>query len=220
MKHLYLSLALLIVLASGCKKEPDYEAIDLGYDYFPNLTDSFIEYKVNTILYGTTNDTLEYFLREYIAESFIDVIGHPSTRIERSKRNSINEPYQLEEVWSQKRTTTAVERVEDNQRYIRFIFPPEEGRTWNGNAYNTLDDWEYEFIDVDVPRTYGAFTFDQTAFIQQRDNVNLVEQQVAYEVYARGIGLIEKYYKNLSFQGGQIVGEETEMRVIGFGSFN
>lgn len=220
MKHLYLSCALLIVLFSGCRKEPDYEAIDLAYDYFPNLTDSFIEYQVNTIVYGTTNDTLQYLLREYISESFIDAIGHPSTRVERSVRSTINEPYQLVEVWSQKRTTTAVERVEDNQRFIRFIFPPEKGRAWNGNAYNTLDEWNYEFVEIGVPRTIGAFTFDETAFIQQRDNVNLVEQQVAYEVYARGVGLIEKYYRNLSFQGGQIVGEETEMRVIGFGSFN
>lgn len=220
MKHLYLFFALLIVLFSSCRKDPDYEEIDLAYDYFPNLTDSFIEYKVNTILYGTTNDTLEYYLREYIAESFIDVIGHPSTRVERFKRNSPDEPYQLDEVWVQKRMTTAVERVEDNQRYIRFIFPPEEGRTWDGNAYNTFDPWEYEFIEVGVPRTVGPFSFEETAFIQQRDNVNIVEQQVAYEVYARGIGLIEKYYRNLSFQGGEIVGEETEMRVIGFGSFN
>ncbi len=220
MKQNYFLYIVLIAAMAGCKKEPNYEEIEFGYEYFPNLTGSFIEYQVQTIQYGETNDTTVYFLRELIAESFVDAVGHPATRVERYKRQNILETYVLDEVWVQKRTATLAERVEDNQRYIRLVFPPEVGKSWNGNAYNTFEQWDYTITSIGESTTIGAFTFDETLRVNQRDNVNLIEQQVAWEVYAKDVGLIEKYYKNLEFQDFVITGEETEMRVIGFGSIN
>jgi hypothetical protein len=157
-------------------------------------------------------------MREFITESFLDNQNHPATMVERSIRFSVTEPYQVQKVLAQKRTHTSAQRFEDNQRFVLLTFPLRGGNTWDGNAYNVQDRWDYVMLEPGVPHQVGPFTFDETVRVNQRDNVNLIEQQVAWEVYAKDIGLIEKYYKNLSFQNFEIVGEEFHWKVTGFGS--
>lgn len=211
---------IVVVLSiAGCAKEPSYEAIDFHYDYFPNLTGGFIEYQVQEINHDAgVSDTLNYFMREFVAESFIDGNGHTATRVERSVRLSLDDEYELVEVIEQKRTPTNAQRVEDNQRYVVMVFPLTEGETWDGNAYNVMDPWDYVSGPVAQPYQVGFYSFDETVRIDQRNNINLVEQQEAWEVYARNVGLIQKHYKNLSFQNFELTGSELYLSVIGFGS--
>jgi hypothetical protein len=214
----YVLLALLVGVAlSSCKKEVDYEAIDLGYDYFPNQVGAFIDYRVDSIHYGTTVDTVMYFLREVIADQFIDGEGSLATQVERYKKPNMQADYVLTDVWVQKRTPTTAERIEENERFVRLVFPLEAGKTWNGNAYNTREAWNYSYATPDQPYQAGPLTFPKTVRVNQRNNVNLVDQQIAWEVYASGFGLIYKYYKNLSFQNFEITGVDMEMVVIGYG---
>jgi hypothetical protein len=208
-----------VLLLTGCAKEPSYDAIDFHYDYFPNLTGGFVEYQVQEITHDAgTSDTLNYFMREFVAESFIDGNGHTATRIERSIRFALTDDYELVQVLEQKRTPTNAQRVEDNQRYVVMVFPLAEGETWDGNAYNVMDRWDYVAGPVAQPYQVGFYDFDETVRIDQRNSVNLVEQQVAWEVYARNVGLIQKHYKNLTFQNFEITGSELYLSVIGFGS--
>lgn len=218
MKKLLLALTLLTIVFSGCRKETDFEAFEFGYEYFPNFTGSFIEYRVEHITHGIDSDTSIYFMREFVAESFLDNQNHPATMIERSVRNSITEPYQIEKMLVQKRTQTSAQRFEDNQRFVVLNFPLRQGHSWDGNAYNTNEPWEYMMLLPGIPHQVGPFTFDETITIRQRDNVNLVEQQIAWEVYAKDIGLIEKYYKNITFQNFELSGVEFHWKIIGFGS--
>jgi hypothetical protein len=204
----------------ACKKnEPDVSAIDLGYEYFPNISGKYIEYEVDSIHYSAENDTTHFFLREEYAEDFVDGEGQAAVRIERYKRTSADEPWILKDVWSQKRTTTTAERIEENQRFVRLVFPVSPDATWDGNAYNSMDTWEYEYQEITEPFEYEGLTFPNTLKVQQRNNINLVDQEEAYEYYAKGIGLVHKRLMDLNFQDQQITGVDMTMWMIDQGEF-
>jgi hypothetical protein len=208
---------LLLAVFSSCKKEEPAE-IDLGYDFFPNEVRSFIVYRVDSIHYGINQEEFTFQIKEVLANEFIDGEGKAAMSVERYKRQTNADPWVLQNVWVQKRTPTAAERVEDNIRYVRLAFPVEDGKSWNGNAYNTLGEWEYEYADVDEPFELGINSFSKSLRVNQRNNVNLVDQEIAYEVYARGVGLVQKYFKDVSIQPGQMSGVEYTWSVLLYGT--
>lgn len=215
----FAGLFALIIVLSACKKtDTDFESINLGYDYFPTTTGHFIDYEVDSISHNITIDTTHFYLREVLVEDFIDQEGQVAWRLERYKKNSLDDTFQLSDVWIQKRTTTSAERVEENERFVRLIFPVNGGDTWNGNAYNNRDPWYYEYTDVGEPFVQGLLTFPKTVTVNQRNNINLVDQEVAFEVYAEGVGLIYKKLSDLEYQNFQITGVEVEMSVIDYGT--
>lgn len=216
MKHL---LYLIICCATlvACKSEPDYEEIDLGYDYFPNISGTFIEYEVDSIHYGITVDTTHFFLREVKADDFVDDSDQRATTIERYKRLSELDDWVLADVWTQKVTLNTAERVEENERFIRLVFPLEEGKTWNGNSFNLRDEWTYNCRTFDAPYALENVSFSQACIIQQRNVSNLVNQQIYTEVYGRDIGLVYKHYTDLGFQDGSIAGDVVSIQYIDHG---
>lgn len=214
------NLLYLIVLSAtlfACKADPDFEEIDLGYDYFPNLSGTYIEYEVDSIHYGATVDTTHFYLREVIADDFVDDEDQRATSVERYKRLSPMDDWVLADVWTQKRTLNTAERVEENERFIRLVFPLEQGKTWNGNSFNLRDEWTYRCATFDAPFALEDVSFSNTCSIQQRSVSNLVDQQIYREVYGRDIGMIYKEYTDLSFQEGAIVGDVVTMQYIDHG---
>lgn len=216
-RHLLLAL-FCGAFVFGCKKKTDYEAIDFGYNYFPNGLSTYIDYEVDSISYGTINDTTHFFLREKVAEEFVDNEGQLATRLERYKRPNLDADWTLTDVWFQKRTTTTAERVEENIRYVRLTFPIKPENNWDGNVYNTEDVWNYRYSNIAVPYEMNGQTFEKTLRVNQRNNINLIDQEDAWEVYAEGIGLIHKKLTDLTFQNQEIVGVSYEMRVIDYGT--
>lgn len=216
-RQLPILMSLVIITFSACKKETDLESIDLGYDYFPNAIGSFIEYEVDSIHYGIEVDTTHYWLMELVAEDFFDNEGNLAMKLERYKKFAVDGDYQLTDVWVQKRTSTTAERVEENVRYVRMIFPMEEGKSWDGNAYNPIDSWNYTFTNVSEPHENGALIFSNTVRVDQRYNVNLIDQEIAWEVYARNIGLVHKKLTDLNYQDFTVTGVDMEMWAINYG---
>lgn len=213
----YLLIGALLPI-SACKKEVDYEAIDMGYEYFPNRVGAYIDYEVDSIHYGITVDTTQFFLREIIAEDFIDQEGNLAVQVERYKKFSMGAEYELTDVWVQLRTSTTGERIEENQRFVRMVFPMDADANWDGNAYNTLDEWTHTYGSIGGSYSLPPLSFTDVVRVNQRNNVNLVDQEEAWEVYARGIGLIHKRFKDIEFQNFEITGVDVEMKAIAYGS--
>jgi hypothetical protein len=173
----------------------------MGYGYVPTDAGRYIIYDVDSTIYDEFNhDTVyyKYQLKEVVESIFPDNQGRPSMRIERYIRNynpnlsydSI--PWTLKNVWYGTRTTTDYERVESNQRFVKLIFPLNNYAYWNGNAQNTIGDWEYQYQGIDFPQTQGNMKFDSTAIVIQKDETNLLDRRLYKEVYAKGVGLIFK----------------------------
>jgi hypothetical protein len=192
-------LILLVVAMLACKK--DKPVPDLGYSYFPDKVGHWVIYEMDSTVYDDfNNDTVHYRyqIRELIESEFNDNQGRRALRIERYRRPYIDTipydqlPWTLSRVWAATLTSTTGERVEENQRYVRLIFPTRNGKTWDGNAQNALGFAEYEYEAVDQPYVISTFAFDSTLRVLQENKINLVEHIVYNERYARHVGLIEK----------------------------
>lgn len=199
-RYIYLSVVLFLIAFWGCKRTEE-EQPDMGYNYVPLEVGHYIIYEVDSIVYNDFNgDTLHYHyqLKELIESTYADNAGRPTQRLERYIRYyndsvSIDSlPWSIARVWNMTRTNTELERMEENQRYLRLRFPPRDGQSWDGNVYNALGSWEYVYADVDVPFSSGSLQWDSTLLVKQKDETNLINRRYYAERYARNIGLIEK----------------------------
>ena len=84
-----------------------------------------------------------------------------------------------------------LKKVEENERYIKLIFPVASGQAWNGNAYNSLGEQDYQYGNVNVPYSVNGLNFDSTATVLQDDIVpdsNLVQVRIEEEMFAKHVG--------------------------------
>jgi hypothetical protein len=200
MKKYLLFILLGLLFVFSCKKDNELH-LDMGYNYVPNDVGRYVIYDVDSIVYnGFTNDTVsfKYQLMEYAQAGFNDNEGRPSLRIERSIRNfnplisydSI--PWTLKNVWYSTRTNRHYERVEDNIRYVKMIFPALAQATWDGNAQNTMGDWEYQYGSVNQKMTVGTSAFDSTLQVLEKVDTNLLYYKMYTNTYAKNVGLISR----------------------------
>ncbi len=200
------TLSFLLLLASAvwssCNKDNNLH-LDLGYGYAPSAGDvgRYVIYDVDSTIYNAFNrDTLhyKYQLKEYLQSVFPDNEGRPSLRIERWVRNYRpgvsydSVPWVLKNVWYSTRTLHDYERVEDNIRFVKLIFPDQTQQTWNGNAQNTLGDWEYAYNGIDFKFNANGLRFDSTLTVTELVDTNLLNYQYYSEQYAKNIGLVSR----------------------------
>jgi hypothetical protein len=202
MKKILLFSSLFFLFLS-CKKDKEVPKPDFGYNYFPAYVGRYAIYDCDSVVYPQITDSVDIFkfqIKEKIDCVFTDNEGREAFRISRYKKllqknDSIyvNPQWKIQDVWWMNKTTTTAEVVEENNRYIKLSFPVQEGKTWNGNAQNTLGGAEYEYIYVDEPMTSGAYSFDSTLHVNQYDSKFIVLYKKKYdEKYAKNAGMIWK----------------------------
>ncbi|MBL7892358.1 MAG: hypothetical protein JNL63_06990 [Bacteroidia bacterium] len=196
-KILFLIIAATTIYS--CKKDQDTSALDIGYGYFPNQSGKYIIYDVDSIVKNSFTkqvDTFKFQVKEVIESVFNDNTGRPTLRLERYRKyysktvayDSMS--WVLTDVWSANLTSTSAEKVEENVRYVRLIFPVEKYKTWNGNAYNTIGEWNYKYTEIDKAKTVGGIAFDSTLTVVQFEDENLIDKKYYREMYAKNVGLI------------------------------
>lgn len=206
MKNLILSgLGLtLFLFISSCEKDDKsvVTPIDLTLQYFPIDSGLTRYYDIDSIFWDpftNTRDTISYPLKEVIVGTFIDNEGRLAQRVERFKQDIVGN-WIIYKVWSSYRNAQRAEKVEDNVRYVKLVFPISIGVTWNGNAYNTLTPRNYEFIFVGAPDIFNNFTFNETVRVQEDDEpANLLNDFYAEEKYAKNVGCYYRYISDLEF---------------------
>ncbi len=225
-KERYIRWMILMVLTlsffAGCKKDSDLPPTDMGYRYYPIQPGHWISYQVDSIAWDdftATVDTFQFQIMERFESEFIDDQGRNSIRIERYKRDGDTSSWAIKDVWYSCRTTTTVEKTEENIRLLKMIFPIEDHKQWNGNIYNTLEAQDYEYTDVHTPMQYGSFHFDSTTRVLQREEYTQISENLEEEVFATGVGLVYKRYVNLEkLPTGQITkGTDFTYQIIGWG---
>ncbi|HEY1038738.1 MAG TPA: hypothetical protein VGF30_04995 [Bacteroidia bacterium] len=206
-----LLLYTLIVFAFiSCKKDPVLEdKPDLGYDYFPVNIGKYIIYDVDSTAYrALEGDTVKAIFRvkEQLEEVFTDNQGRTTYRMVRYKKNyDATIPYDsmqwtLQDVWAVNVTNTTAEVVEENVRFIKLIFPVLENNTWNGNAQNTMEAWDYEYSEVDDHVSYNSVHYENVITVTQKKYSTALGRQLYEEKYAKGIGLIYKEASDYTFK--------------------
>ena len=207
MKKFYTPIFLFFLttaaVLTSCKEDTIDVTIVQVYEYFATDQGRYNQFAVDSIQWDDFNNTIDTFyfdIREVNDSILLDNSGDSTVRLERLRRDSITGPWYIKDIWSMKRTSTTAEKVEENERFIKLRFPLEDGKTWNGNLYNTIGSWDYEIVDLGKPFTVNGVTFPETVTvlqtgindIPQGQTEPLINKQLGKEVYAKGVGLIYK----------------------------
>jgi hypothetical protein len=203
--------AAVSILVFACKKDVTtaFEG-DYGYNFFPVDSGSFVIYQIDSVIYDDFNSTVRnstIFLKEQIGEQFIDNLGRTAKRVIRSYSNvdSTIQKWETSNVYYIIRNKLVAERVEENLRYVKMVFPNENNINWLGNKYiisappyiidtsnYLVRDWKYTISRRDREYLINASRFDSTLIITQIQDSSAIYKTFAKEVYARNIGMIYK----------------------------
>lgn len=216
----FLGILFLLFLCSACSKSTFEESnLEMGYEYFPLEIGKYRIYQLDSTLYDTTGTGIEITnlssqIREEIIDTLIDNEGRLNYQIERSWRRDNSQAWQLLDIWLTNRGENSAERIEENFRFIKMVFPVSEGRAWNGNAFvdestnvsvagETIEifkNWSSEIIEVGITKVIDANTFPDVVEISHADSENFIELRSSKEFYAKDIGLISREMRILDTQ--------------------
>lgn len=212
MKKIFWILAVATMVFSACKKDEESAPLEFGYDFYPDSLGTYVVYNVDSTKYDDFIRPVlvtrrSFQVKERLQSTFLDNKGRESVRVERFERDKAGDEWVLTRIYYFTKTNRAVERVEENLRFVKFVFPPILNQTWEGNKYiettdinKYLTDWTYKITAAKVPATIGSITFPETVSITLRDKETLIEKVLAKEVYAKGIGMVYREWWNLEAQ--------------------
>ena len=202
-------LVVVALLLFTCKKgSNDDFTLDYQYEYFPVDSGRYWIYKVDSVRFvNGFSDTVTFYVKELIESIYPDNTNRPTARIERFRSNDSMGTWAITDVWFANRNQITGEKIEENLKFVKILFPPKEGQTWKGNQFlqvttniEWIEDWTYEVQSLNVPVTIGNMNFDSTLTILQHDNQidfeNKLEKIFSTETYAKGVGMV---YKELSY---------------------
>ena len=113
------------------------------------------------------------------------------------------------------------ELIEENERIIKLKFPVNSYTNWNANVFNSSSSLECFYEQIHSPKIINGLFFDSTATVNQGSDRNLIRFYKKQEVYAKGIGLVYKYYKDLNISNFDTLsittGKELFLRPIQYG---
>ncbi len=187
----------LVVCFVACKKT-EVEPVDMNYDYFPLQKGTYQIYDVEEINYlsnGQVNTSI-YQLKTVIGDTFIGNGGQLNYEFKRFKRANELEEWTYSDLWTTARFNNNLELVEENERKVKLVFPFGKNKSWNENAYNTLDPIVCKYEDLFVEKQFNGLAVGKTVTVRQEDEFNLIMYRKKYEIYQKGIGLVKKHYQH------------------------
>lgn len=213
MKIIIYSL-LFIFFITSCKKQESSNNSSIDFSYCPLKVGNWIAYNVVDINIdepSKVHDTLNYKIKEIIESKFEDnkMLVY---RIERFIKMSDSVGWTIKDVWFANYTTNSIQKVEENVRFVKIVFPVIINNSWNGNAYNLNDSKEYEITTLDIPETINSLTFDSVMHVTQLNISNLIEKKLEIEKYAKNIGLVYKELTDI-YSGTVSYGVPIENRI-------
>lgn len=191
----------LSALFLSCSKDKDTATNFLPPDdYYPLKIGVWHIYDVDSISYNdftdpVTIDSISYQVKEELTDTFFDLEGNLSYEITRSKRASKNssvnietQPWKISDIWWVKKVNGNINRIEENIRYVSLLNSISEGKKWNGNAFNHINQWDYTYTNIN--KEYEEYTNTITV-LQRAEDVVIIYRDYK-EVYAKGIGLVSR----------------------------
>ena len=188
----FLWLALPAALLLAACGRPAENAPSAGYEYFPMEVGQYSVFEVQETEYTLTagQTTRRYQVQETVTGQFTGLDGQPTYRLERASRTAADQSWQLDSVWTARRTPTEAIRTENGTSLIKLLFPLYNGQQWDANRLNNLAPETYRVEKFNEPLTLGSQPFEQTATVVQAAKSSLVDSVSRREIYARGVGLV------------------------------
>ncbi len=225
MKLIFFFLILLGLIS--CKKTVnDFKQQDYieEFKYSGIKEGRFIEYVVIHITHDDEvdiHDTLKFKMKTIIGDTLIDNQGRISNKYLRYTWDKIKGLWQIKDVWTIILNGKNAEIVDENQRLIYLTFPILLNQSWNPLVNTTGTNENYKYQQIHKPTKLVDFQFDSTITVLQNNYYTLVDYKKQTEIYAKNLGLISKYYKNLKIKNFDTLqvkkGEEWYYTLTNFG---
>lgn len=190
---------LLVATLFSCKKDADtLKPRNLNQNYAGLTVGKYVIYDVDSTFYNVPfNITANYKfqIKEVVDSKYIDAQGNEAYKIIRYKKDtSISQNWEHQVVWNSTINTSNYQKVEDNVRFVKLIFPIKSNKIWNGNSMNTLSSWDYEYTATHQTELIGNTILDSVTTVTQFDDENeiLIQRQFYQEKYAANIGMVYK----------------------------
>lgn len=221
-KFNFIIVSLALFMLVSCKKKAPEDPPDVGYDYAPTTLGKYVVYDVDSTVYDDFNMDTTYYkyrIKEKLEETFIDNQGREAIKLVRyiKKYNDTvsydNIPWTIKDVWNYTKTNTTLEVVEEDIRFTKLIFPVNDDAIWNGNAHNTIGEWDYTYDYIDKTEIINGTKFDNVLLvIQRKDKNNVLHREYFIEKYAKTVGLVYREIKDL-YSNNVIFGVPVEQRI-------
>ena len=197
-----------ILLLTDCSSDNEIDLSSVGYDYFPLEVGRYIDYQVEQEIYTADGQVTmdSYQLRISVADSFPNDAGSITYILYRYSRSAENEDWTFQSTWSARREQIRGITVEGNVPFQTLSFPPRNGLRWDGNILNSSPPDTYTIDSLGVQYEIEGFISGESLTVIQEDLLDFVigEEDRRYEVYLKGVGLVEKGMRvlNLCTTGG------------------
>ena len=226
-KRLPLIFILFLLIFSGCEEEIEPTDLDLEQDYQPLGIGYFWIYKVDQTLYFGENDseTSQFFYKDRIRSSYLNEEREIVFIAERSKSTDQTSWIKELEYTMTYRNNTLIRTI-NNEAVIALVFPPEEGKIWNGKSYQAEGDDDFE-IDLVGSSTVPGFENTSSVRVNQENlDDKITIRDIRYESFGKGVGLMEKYDEVVTYcsrndcLGDQLIdgGSKTQMTLVEYGT--
>ncbi|MFK7900116.1 MAG: hypothetical protein AB8B61_05095 [Cyclobacteriaceae bacterium] len=169
---------------------------DQTEQYIIRQLEDTLVYEVNKASKGTSSETdTTYDLQEIVNQQVVSTDKIVNTLYRFSKATAaITYPVLPQAVWKSELSPFRYVKVEDNVRYVRLEFPLSQSKNWDGNDENIENQEQYEVKWVGQPYALNdSVTFNETVYISQKKIETISDTINFYEVYAKNVGLIEKF---------------------------
>lgn len=191
---------ILFLLFASCETEVEEIPTDFGFDYQPLELGLFWIYEVDQTTYFGENDSEEeqFFYRDLIRTFYLNVTGEQVFVVTRAK--SIDQStWTTEFEYTLLRREFRLLRTIENQTIVNLVFPPELGKIWDGNIYRDKGEDEFEIDSVGNNIMGDASANNILRVYQEESDDEITYRDNRYEVFEKGVGMIEKYEEVLTY---------------------
>jgi len=197
MKSILILLSATFLVCSCAESVIEVEFSD-DQSFFPLAVGQYRIFEVEEITFNLQGgDTSEFLLRETLIDSFPNAENGFTYLLQREKM--IDNQWVIDSVWTTRRNEQRAVVTENNQSFVKLLFPVSDNLTWDGNILNGRIEETYEMLVVGNT-TIGNNSFSNVIKVVHSDvPQNIVNQDERFELYADGIGLILKDYITLGF---------------------
>jgi hypothetical protein len=209
-------MSVFILLASfvffACVKSEDTTIkIDNGYAYFPLKVGKYKIFQADSIVYDTLTggkavkvDSIRFFQKEIVVDTFVNQIGETVFRIERFERRKTSEPWIFKDVLSCERNAKQATRSDQGLRLLKMPFPLRKRQAWKSTLYvdefvqvkvagqyvELFKNWDSFATSLNIPETINGKKYANVATIKHADDENKLELRKVTEKYVRDTGLV------------------------------
>lgn len=217
---------MILLIFASCETEVEEVPTDFGFDYQPLEIGLFWIYEVDQTTYFGENDSEDeqFFYRDLVRTFYLNGEREQVFVINRAKSTDrSNWTTQFE--YTLLRRDFRLLRTIENQTVVNLVFPPELGKTWDGNIYRDMNEDEFEIDSVGNNMMGGAGSDNIIRVNQEDSDDEITFRDIRYEVFEKGVGIIEKYDEVLTYcsrndcLGDKLIdsGSEVYMKLVDYG---